>query len=235
MNSLRARYDVVIAGGGIIGCFVAYFLKQRNPAMEVAVIEPDPAYEHASTVRASGGARRLFSCAENIEMSSFSIERIRNFAVEMAAGDEPAPIDWVEQGYLFIASGADAMRMLEENAHRQRSLGADIELLDRDGLKRLFASMHVDDLDGAAFSPRDGWCGPNSFLQGTRNKAKSLGVAFVSDRVSGFAMSGGRIARASLASGASLAADFFCQCRWPVGRSGKRRGGHVSARGSQLL
>jgi glycine/D-amino acid oxidase-like deaminating enzyme len=209
MNSLRTKYDVLIAGGGIVGCYVAYFLKQRNPAIEVAVIEPDPTYEYASTVRASGGARRLFSCPENIEMSNFSIERIRHFSIEMAVGDSPAPIDWVEQGYLFIVHGADALRMLEENAQTQQSLGAEIQLLDRSGLKRLCPSMYVDDLDGAAYSPRDGWCDPNSFLQGTRKKAKSLAVAFITDRVSAFTMSGGRIAGATLASGTTLAADFF--------------------------
>lgn len=120
MSGLQSKYDVLIAGGGIVGCYVAYFLKQRSPAIEVAVIEPDPTYEYASTVRASGGARRLFSCPENIEMSNFSIERIKNFSSEMSVGDISAPIDWVEQGYLFIVSGADALRMLEDNAQVQR-------------------------------------------------------------------------------------------------------------------
>ena len=40
--SVGTKYDVVIAGGGILGCYVAYFLKQRNPAIDVAVIEADP-------------------------------------------------------------------------------------------------------------------------------------------------------------------------------------------------
>lgn len=215
MDTLRTKYDVVIAGGGIVGCYVAYFLKLHNSAIEVAVIDPDPTYEYASTVRASGGARRLFSCAENIEMSNFSIERIKCFAMEMAVTNDSAPIDWVEQGYLFIVSGAEAMRMLEECAQAQRSLGAEIQLLDREELKQLLPSMYVDDLDGAAYSPRDGWCDPNSFLQGTRKKAKSLGVTFITDRVSDFTMSSGRIVGATLASGTTLGADFFVNAAGP--------------------
>ena len=209
MNPTSRKFDVVIAGGGIVGCYVAYFLKQLAPAIEVAVVEPDPTYEYASTARASGGARRLFSCPENIEMSNFSIERIRNFAVEMALDETPAPIDWVEQGYLFIVSGSAALRMLEENAQVQKSLGADIRMLDRAGLQQLLPSMHIEDLDGAAYSPRDGWYDPNSFLQGTRRKAKALGVQFIADRVCGFAISNGRITGANLATGAILNADFF--------------------------
>jgi FAD-dependent oxidoreductase domain-containing protein 1 len=209
MDTPRNRYDVVIAGGGIIGCHVAYFLKQLDPAIEVVVVEPDQTYALASTVRASGGARRLFSCPENIEMSHFGIERIKNFGAEMAVDNTPAPIDWVEQGYLFIVAGASAIRTLEENARVQQSLGAEIRLLDREGLKQLCPSMQVDDLDGAAYSPRDGWCDPNSFLQGVRRKARSLGVAFISDRVAGFELSDGKIAGAVLAGGDKLAADSF--------------------------
>ncbi|SNT18816.1 Glycine/D-amino acid oxidase [Noviherbaspirillum humi] len=209
MGSERRKYDVLIAGGGIVGCYVAYFLKQRAPAIEVAVVEPDATYEYASTVRASGGARRLFSCPENIEMSNFSIERIRHFAAEMAVGNEPAPIDWVEQGYLFIVAGDAAMRMLEENARVQQSLGADVRMLDRDGLRSLLPSMHVDDLDGGAWSPGDGWCDPNGFLQGTRRKVKSLGVEFIQDRVSGFVLNNGRISAAALGGGGVIEADHF--------------------------
>lgn len=215
MEGLRTRYDVLIVGGGIVGCCTAYFLKLRNPGIEVGVIEPDPTYEYASTVRASGGARRLFSCPENIEMSNFGIDFIKRFPQDMATGDGPAPIDWVEQGYLFIVRGDRPLRMLEENAQRQRALGADIRLLDRGQLRDLLPSMRVDDLDGAAYSPRDGWCDPSSFLQGTRRKAKSMGVDFIADRVCGFVLSNRRIAGAALAGGATLAADVFVNAAGP--------------------
>lgn len=42
MNSPRSKYDVLVVGGGIVGCYVAYYLRQRNPAIDIAVIEPVP-------------------------------------------------------------------------------------------------------------------------------------------------------------------------------------------------
>ncbi len=175
-------HDVAIIGGGIIGCSIAYFLKQAAPSMKVAVIEPDPTYEFASTVRASGGARRLFSCPENIEMSNFSIDFIKRFPQDMAIDGAPAPIDWVEQGYLFIVDGKN-LPVLEANAKTQRALDAEILMLDKAGLRDRFPSMNLDGIDGAAYSPRDGWCDPSSFLQGMRKKARSLGVRFIQDKV----------------------------------------------------
>ena len=63
-------YDIAIAGGGVIGSSIAYHLTRTGRAGRVAVIEPDPTYEFASTPRSAGGVlRRLFSLPENIEMS----------------------------------------------------------------------------------------------------------------------------------------------------------------------
>ena len=71
------RFDAAVIGGGAIGSSVAYFLLRERPGLRVAVVEPDPTYELASTPRASGGARRLFSCPENIAMSMFGVDFIR--------------------------------------------------------------------------------------------------------------------------------------------------------------
>lgn len=57
----RMKTDVVIIGGGATGSVVAYFLKLLEPSLGVSVVERDPSYELASTPRASGGVRRLFS------------------------------------------------------------------------------------------------------------------------------------------------------------------------------
>lgn len=215
MNGLdQSRYDVVIIGGAIMGACVAYFLKQSAPDMDIAVIEPDPTYAFASTLRASGGARRLFSCPENIEMSNFSIDFIKRFPQDMAVNGEPAPIDWKEQGYLFIVRG-EHMRLIEENAKTQRALGAEIHILDRNGLRDHFPSMQVEDLDGGAYSPHDGWCDPYSFLQGVRRKARALGVTFIQDKVVGLGSTRHAVTHATLASKREIVADSFVNCAGP--------------------
>jgi glycine/D-amino acid oxidase-like deaminating enzyme len=60
----RLRFDVAIIGGGVIGCSTAHFVKRTAPEASVAVIEPDPSYEFASTPRASGGCRVQFTRPE---------------------------------------------------------------------------------------------------------------------------------------------------------------------------
>src|SRR5207244_6925710 len=75
---------VLVIGGGAIGAAVAYFVRLLEPGTEVTVVERDPGYKIASTPRASGGFRRLFSLPENIELSNFSIPFFDAFADTMA-------------------------------------------------------------------------------------------------------------------------------------------------------
>jgi glycine/D-amino acid oxidase-like deaminating enzyme len=197
-TSSSQRYDVLIAGGAVMGSSVALFLKRLAPACTVAVVEPDDRYELASTLRASGGARRLFSCPENIAMSNFSLGFIS------AVPD----VGWKAGGYLFIVppEGVDA---LKANYETQRQHGVRVELLDRPALQARFPSMHTADLAAGAHSLDDGWCDPHSLLQWLRREARSLGVAYLRDRVVGFEHNHASVQKAHLASGAPVVADYF--------------------------
>ncbi|MEQ8398041.1 FAD-dependent oxidoreductase [Thalassobaculum sp.] len=202
------NYDVCIAGGGIMGLSTAVFLKRLDPAISVCIIEPDPSYEFSSTLRASGGARRLFSGPENIAMSSYSIDFLKRFDAEMAVdGDAPA-IDWREQGYLFLVPPA-GVALLEANIRTQRGLGVEVTLMDQPALKRRFPSINVNDVGAAALSPRDGWCDPNGVLQGFLRKARATGTDVIRNRVVGLRARNGVVRSAALASGGSLEADTF--------------------------
>ena len=201
-------FDIAIIGGGIIGSSVAYFLLQASPGLRVCVIEPDPTYEFASTLRASGGARRLFSCPENIEMSNYSIDFIEHFEEHMSVDGDAAHVGWRQGGYLFIAP-PQWMNILERNAATQLALGVDVVILDRAELSRRYPSMFVDDLGGAVLSPRDGWCDPHGLLQGFRRKARALGARYLEDRVAGLGADSHAVTEARLASGSRVRAESF--------------------------
>jgi len=194
------RTDVVIIGGGAMGSAAAYFLRTHPRACSVKVIERDPTYRLASTPRASGGVRRLFSLPENIALSNFSIPFFERFEAEMAVDDEPAVIGFKKGGYLFIVP-PESVCVLEENFHTQEAYGVRVVWLDRAGLKSKFPSMVVDDLGAGVHSPDDGWLDPYSVLQGFRKKARSLGAEFIDDEVVGIDASGAAVRAVRLKSG----------------------------------
>lgn len=202
------KTDVAIIGGGAIGAAVAYYLKTASPALSVTVVERDPTYGLASTPRASGGVRRLFSLPENIELSNYSIPFFESFAETMAIDGVPAEIGFKKNGYLFIVPPS-ARDMLRENFETERGLGCNVVWLEPDELKAKFPSMYVDDLGAAVHSPDDGWLDPYSLLMGFRKKAASLGAAFVAEEVVGMTRRGATVTGARLSSGGVVEADHY--------------------------
>lgn len=215
--------DVLIIGGGAIGSAAALFLRRAAQAPGVIVVEPDPAYTLASTPRATGGVRRLFSLPENIGLAQASLEFFLRWEAEVGVPDETgvatAPdLGWKPGGYLFVVDDR-ATAILERNAATQRRLGVEVELLDRTALKQRYPSLHCDDLTLAALSPGDGWLDPNAVLQGLKKKARHLGAGYVQDKVSGLTRAGRRVREVTLASGERIVADVVINATgaWAAG------------------
>ena len=83
-------YDVIMVGGGVMGCATAYYLLKAEPQLRVALIEMDPTYTRASTPLSDGNTRLQFNIKENIQMSQYGLEVLKRFAEEMAVeGDKP--------------------------------------------------------------------------------------------------------------------------------------------------
>ena len=198
-------YDVVIIGGGAIGMATAYYLRSLDSGCRVAVIERDPAYGLASTPRASGGVRRLFALPENIQLSNFGIPVFERFAELMAVDGERPDIGFKKNGYLFIVPPAD-VATLQRNHDRQRSLGANVRLLDPMALKQAFPSMVVDDLGGAVHSPDDGWLDPYATLMALRRKAGALGASLIKGEAKAIEIEGGLARSVRFADGEVLRA-----------------------------
>jgi glycine/D-amino acid oxidase-like deaminating enzyme len=92
------KHDIIIIGGGITGSAAAYFLARSGAVGSIAVIEPDPTYEFATTPQGAGGVRQQFSVAENIEMSRYSLGFFKDFGDHLADIPDLPDIGFTEEG-----------------------------------------------------------------------------------------------------------------------------------------
>ena len=85
------------------------------------------------------------------------IEVIRHPDRYLAVGSEVPEVDFIENGYLFLATEA-GMGTLEHHHAVQRSLDVPVALLTPAELRRRFDWIHADDLAGASLGLADeGW------------------------------------------------------------------------------
>ncbi|WP_327723590.1 FAD-binding oxidoreductase [Streptomyces europaeiscabiei] len=206
-------FDVVVVGGGVVGCATAWHLLESAPGISVAVVEPDPSYRLAASSTASGGVRQLFSRPENVQLSQYTHEIIDTWTQWAArypdAADEVAPdLGWYANGYLFIADPGHATQ-LRADFDQQRSLGVDNLWLEPEEMSERFPYLSVDDLGPGVLSPHDGWLDPHAFLHGMRARARRLDARYVVDKVLDFDVRDRRIEAVRLESGGRLRGNAF--------------------------
>lgn len=196
--------DVLIAGGGVVGCATAVYLMLEEPGSRVCVVEPDPTYSLAATPRASGGVRQLFTRPENILLSQHTLEVIREWDSFAATEDgPPAGLGWRQQGYLFIAA-PEHTGALRANHEVQVAHGVKALWLSHEELFSRYPEILAEDLGGAVLSLDDGWLDPHAMLDGLRRKAIDLGARFLKDRVRGLGLGVRRVDTVELEGGETL-------------------------------
>lgn len=207
---MRGSPHAVIIGGGIVGSSIAYHLK-AHPEFRgaVTVVERDPSYRTCSTIAATGVIRAQFSTPENIRMSLYGCEFLRNISHHLSISGERVDVGYREHGYVILADQARLER-LRESHRSQVANGADVEFVPVEQFPErfpLFATTRV----AGGFSSRtnDGSFDSWSLLQAFVRKAKALGVLYVRDEVVGLRRSGRTVLCATLSGGTEIAGDFF--------------------------
>jgi len=205
-DSAPSFADIVIIGGAVTGSSTAYHLA-KDPAFKgrVIVIEKDPTYTRCASALSAASIRQQFSSEVNVKISLYGIEFLRNIGEHLAVGDEKPAIDLHEGGYLYVATDA-GRPILEANEKLQNGLGADIVLLERDGLKQQFPWLNTDDIVMGSYGRSgEGWFDGWGLMQAFRKKARSLGVTYIDGEVTALEKKNGTITAVILQDGTRIA------------------------------
>jgi len=194
---VKRTADVVIVGGGCMGASVAFHLSRRGVA-DIVLVERETLLATGSTGRNAGGVRHQFSNEANIRLSLESIALFGRFADEVGH-----PIDFHQDGYLFLLSSPASVDVFRRNVALQRRLGVDVDWLDAAAAARLAPGLNVDGVLAATFCGRDGIADPNGVTMGFAKAAQAAGIAIERDtEVTGMALEAGRIAGVETTRGA---------------------------------
>ena len=203
--SLPSHAQIVVIGGGIIGCSTAYHLARDHKA-EVVLIEQGK-LTSGSTWHAAGLVGQLRSSASITRVLKYSVELYKGLAAE--TGLETG---WKMTGCLRLATNADRWTEYKRLATTAKSFGMEMHLISPDEVKAMWPLMEVSDLVGASWLPTDGQASPADITQSLAKGARMHGAKIHEGvTVTGFDIREGRIV-AVLTDQGRIACDKVVNC-----------------------
>eukprot|EP00339_Tiarina_fusa_P022607 CAMPEP_0117016536 /NCGR_PEP_ID=MMETSP0472-20121206/13029_1 /TAXON_ID=693140 ORGANISM="Tiarina fusus, Strain LIS" /NCGR_SAMPLE_ID=MMETSP0472 /ASSEMBLY_ACC=CAM_ASM_000603 /LENGTH=365 /DNA_ID=CAMNT_0004720629 /DNA_START=193 /DNA_END=1290 /DNA_ORIENTATION=+ len=138
-------------------------------------------FKYCATTRSAASIRHQFSTKENICISQFGTDFIRNINdyLSIPECDERIDPQFKENGYLFLASPT-GKSILEQNVAMQQRCNANISLLDVAKLNERFPWLSTEGLTCGGFGESgEGWFDPALLMNSLRRKAKHQGVSVI--------------------------------------------------------
>ncbi len=186
---------IVVIGGGITGCSVAYHLAQAGER-DVLLVEKAQ-LTAGSTCQAMGLVTAFNPSSTMMAYRRYSIELYRSLGAFDAVGS------------LRIASSRDQLLELQRTLSRTRAIGLDAELVSADEARRLMPALAPDDLYGAVWLPGDGHLDPHTATHAVAAAARAAGVRIrVGVRVTGIELGPRREVRRLLTTDGPIEAEI---------------------------
>jgi len=177
MTGDQAR--VVVIGGGITGCSVAYHLALAGWS-DVLLVEKAQ-LTAGSTCQAAGLVTAFNPSSTMMAFRRYSIDLYRELGVFETVGS------------LRLASSPDQLRELERTASRARGIGLDAGVIGAAEARRLMPAISADSLYGAVHLAGDGHLDPHATTHAVADAARALGVRIRTGvLVTGFGLSARR-------------------------------------------
>jgi glycine/D-amino acid oxidase-like deaminating enzyme len=167
-HRMRQTADVVIVGGGVMGCSILYHLAKLGVSQSL-LVEQD-VLGSGSTGRSQTICRTHYSNPITAAMAWQSLKIFANFpkVVGGTAG-------FVKTGYLVIVEGVDRPG-LEQNIAMQQDLGISTGLVTPDDVKELAPMVQVSPEEGLAWEPESGYADSYMVTSSFAARARDLGA-----------------------------------------------------------
>ncbi len=168
---MKNSADIIIIGGGIIGCATGYYLTRKG--LKVFLFEKD--YMTAgSTGRCIGGIRQQFSTELSIKIAMESVKKFKIMQEELGMD-----VEFEQDGYLFLAHNREKEDTYKKLISLQQKMGLDVEYVDVKTIKEIVPGINTEGLLGGAYCPSDGQANPFLVVDAYARKIRENGKIFL--------------------------------------------------------
>ncbi len=160
---------VVIIGGGIAGCSLAYHLTEMGWTDIVLVDKGE--LTSGATWHAAGIVTVFHTSPSLMRMRKYSMDLYKKL---QADGGEQ--IGWRTTGSLRVASTPEHFLFLKRQVSQGKAIGLDLEIISPAAAQKLFPEMSIENVHGALYLPGDGYLDPSGVAYELARRAKLRGV-----------------------------------------------------------
>lgn len=172
MTQLPTRARVVIVGGGIVGCSVAYHLALRGVS-DVVLLERKE-LTSGTTWHAAGLVGQLRATQNMTRLAQYTTELFQTLET-----DTGQATGFHQRGSVGVAANAERFEELKRQASMARVFGLPVEVITPAEIAELVPQARVDDLIGGVYLPGDGVTNPVDTTRAFAKGARSRGVAIL--------------------------------------------------------
>lgn len=174
VGALPSRAQVVVVGGGIVGCSVAYHLARRG-VTDVLLLEQGK-LTGGTTWHAAGLVSQLKSSHSLTRLATYSAQLFGDLEVETGQATGYRAV-----GSISVASDHERWEEIMRGLSMARTVGVEMREMDFDELREKWPLVRIDDLVGAAWIPHDGQTSPVDTTMSLAKGAKDRGVTIRED------------------------------------------------------
>ncbi len=165
------KADIVIIGGGIQGCSIAYNLAKKG-AKNIVILEKNTCAS-GSSGRCGAGIRQQFGTKMNCILARESMKIFETLSEEL-----DYDIELNQAGYLILAYTEKEINQFKKNVVLEQSLGIEAKMVTPEEAKEIVPPLNLEGIIGGTFCPTDGNVNPLYTTFGYAEAAQRLGVKY---------------------------------------------------------
>ncbi|MDG1472194.1 MAG: FAD-dependent oxidoreductase [Ascidiaceihabitans sp.] len=175
MSDLPEKARVVIIGGGVIGCSVAYHLAKLG-WKDVVLLERKQ-LTSGTTWHAAGLITQLRATANMTKLAKYSQELYGTLEAETGVAT-----GFKRCGSITVALTEERREEIYRQAGMARAFGVEVEEISNERVKELYPHINLEGIKGAVYLPLDGQGDPANIALALAKGARQNG-ALVKERV----------------------------------------------------